>query len=253
MLFDSIVFGPISSRRLGVSLGINLLPVKGKVCSFDCVYCECGFNKDGKEDTKLATRADVKSTLTEFLTSYVKSDKDPLDYITFAGNGEPTIHPDFKGIIEDTVQLRNRFTPNTEIAVLSNAWHLDKKEVISALRMVDKNVLKLDSAIKDTILKINQPVNPKFELASLLERLSLFRGECTIQTLFFKGENIDNTTEEEVNAWISALKIIQPQEVQIYSLDRATPSEGLIKVPKEELKKIADRIKKLGFKAVVTG
>lgn len=253
MLNDSIVFGPIHSRRLGISLGINLLPIKGKVCSFDCIYCECGFNKDSNKDTTLATREQVKVALTEFLLAYMKSDKDPIDYITFAGNGEPTIHPEFKQIIEDTIQLRNSLSPNTEIAVLSNAWHLDKKEVVSALRMVDKNILKLDSAIKDTILKINQPVNPKFELASLLERLSLFSGECTIQTLFLKGDGIDNTTEEEVNAWISALKIIQPREVQIYSLDRATPSEGLVKVPKEALNEIAAKIKKLGFKTVVSG
>lgn len=251
MLFHSTIFGPIHSRRLGVSLGVNLEPDNGKICSFDCVYCECGLNEDGREDTKIPTRAEVKKALENKLVTYIKGNEPTIDNITFAGNGEPTMHPDFNGIIDDTIELRNRYTPETKISVLSNAWHLSRKEVFIALRKVDNNILKLDSAITETVLKINRPVNPNFNLQEHIDNLSKFNGNCTIQTLFLRGNTCDNTTPEEIKAWLDALKIIQPKMVQIYSLDRKTPYDTLQAVPLSELKSIEVKVRKLGLNTLV--
>lgn len=255
ILFDKIVFGPVHSRRLGVSLGVNLLPVDGKVCSFDCIYCECGLNRDGRTGSKLPTRECVKKELEETLLSMAEMGKAP-DVITFAGNGEPTLHPDFEGIIDDTICLRNKFFPKAKIAVLSNATMLHKREVFNALLQVDDAILKLDSISDRRIRQINAPNSPSFCSKELVEQLSRFNGKAIIQTMFLKGnlqgESVDNTTDEEIKGWIDALKVIQPRQVMIYTIDRETPVKNLQKVTKEELEVIAEYARIQGFEVSVS-
>lgn len=220
-LFDKIIFGPVKSRRLGVSLGINLLPTDVKVCSFDCIYCECGWTPKKKlKKAVLPNRTEVREKLELKLNEMLAENLLP-DVITFAGNGEPTLHPEFEGIIDDTIELRNKLTPNARIAVLSNATMLHKKSVINALLKVEDNIQKLDSAFEKTIRVLDCP-NGKFNLENVVEQLVNLNGKVIIQTMFvkgsFKGTEIDNTTEEEVAAWIELLKKIKPAQVMIYTI-----------------------------------
>lgn len=252
MLFNTIIFGPIKSRRLGISLGINLLPQNGKICSFDCIYCECGLNKDGREDTQMPTRQQVKENLEATLKAYKQADGEPIDTFTFAGNGEPTLHPHFAEIVLDVQKLRNSYYPDAKISVLTNAWQLDKPAVLDGLRLVDNAILKLDSAVPQTLLAMNRPVSPTFSMENLVEQLAFFQGRCIIQTMFLRGAGVDNTTPTEIAAWLGALKRIQPSLVQLYSINRKVPIEGLEHVSEEELKTIAAEVKKLGIKTLVT-
>ncbi len=254
MLFNETIFGPIHSRRLGASLGINLLPTTAKICSFDCVYCECGFNFT-HEGARVPTRMEVAELL-EVKLQTLRNNKEPLDVITFAGNGEPTLHPDFNSIIDDTISLRNRYFPNAKVSVLSNSTRISKPEVFEALLKVDNNILKLDSAISATAKLINQPNTPNFSIDETISQLEKFKGQLIIQTLFFSGDyngqHIDNTTENEISAWLAALKRIRPQHVMIYSLDRATPAKNLKKADAETLSAIAKRVEELGIATQVT-
>lgn len=248
MLFHSTIFGPIHSRRLGTSLGVNLEPDNGKICSFDCVYCEAGLNKDGRDDKVIPTRQKVRDDLEEFF----RGNSEPIDSITFAGNGEPTLHPEFAEIIDDTIRLRNRYAPQTQISVLTNAWQIKNPKVAMALRKVDNNILKLDSAIKSSVLAINRPNNPDFDLDAHIRDLAMFSGNCIIQTLFLTGNTVDNTTDAEVSALLKAYAVIQPKSVQIYSLDRKTPFDTLRPVTREFLDGVAAKIRKLGIGVSVT-
>ncbi len=245
-LFDSFVFGPIRSRRLGVSLGINLLPINSKVCSFDCIYCECGWTNK-KEKGRMPSRDEVKKYLDEKLLEMQKKG-DTLDVITFAGNGEATLHPDFSGIIDDTIELRNRYFPSSRIAVLSNSTMLNKHAVINALKKVDQNILKLDSVFDSTIKLLNQP-QVKFSAEELVKNLKSFEGNLIVQTLFlrgvYEGKIVDNTTKEEVDGWVEQIKAIKPKEVMVYTIARDTPATGLEKISLKELKAIAARIEEL--------
>ena len=241
-LFDQIIFGPIISRRLGVSLGVNLLPTDSKVCSFDCIYCECGWTP-GKRAQKaiLPSREVVRQKMEEKLRSMIAGNEFP-DVITFAGNGEPTLHPEFEGIMDDTIELRNQLTPKARIAVLSNATMLHKPAVVRALLKIEDNIQKLDSAFEETIRLIDCPAS-NFRLKAVVENLKSFNGKVIIQTLFLKGkfkdQIIDNTTEEELSEWIKLLQEIGPSQVMIYTIDRDTPATGLEKVKLEELENIA--------------
>ena len=225
VLFHSTVFGPIHSRRLGTSLGINLLPDDGKVCTFDCVYCEAGYNSQGTGTT--------------------------LDVITFSGNGEPTLHPDFPEIVDIVNELRDKYFPAARTSVLTNSTRIFDPKVADALRRVDNNILKLDSAIEPTMRLIDNPVQKEFTVERLVEALAQFAGEGIIQTMFLRGEHngrrIDNTTPEEIDALIEAYLKIRPKEVMIYSLDRSTPEEHLEKVERPELEEIAARIREAGI------
>lgn len=256
ILFNEIVFGPVHSRRMGTSLGINLLPYDGKLCSFDCMYCECGFNKDFRTRTGLPDRKEVKAALEDKL-SFLKSEGSTLDVITFAGNGEPTMHPKFKEIIEDTIELRNQYYPETEISVLSNGMHLKNPGVFEALMKVEKAVLKLDSAFDETVRLIDRPNSPDYSVSRQIELYKKFKGNFILQTMFLKGEFegkfIDNTSEAEVSAWLELLKAIKPKGVMIYTIDRETPAEGLKKAPYELLQKIASRVEELGIRTNVAG
>lgn len=255
ILFDKIVFGPIHSRRLGVSLGMNLLPTDGKLCSFNCIYCECGLNEERRTQSRLATRETVKEALIQKLTTMQAEGVAP-DVITFAGNGEPTMHPAFGEIIEDTIVIRNRFFPQAKIAVLSNSTQLHREDVFQALNKIEDNILKLDSVLDSRIQQLNVPNAPSFTFDKLLKQLCRFDGNLIIQTMFLKGElngeSVDNTTESEIVGWIEALKLIKPKQVMIYTIDRETPVKALRKVTKEALENIADRARKEGFEVSVS-
>lgn len=250
MLFDSIVYGPIHSRRLGVSLGMNLMPTTAKLCTFDCVYCECGWNQPVSHPV-LPTRKQVN----EALTSQLSTLNTPLDVITFSGNGEPTLHPEFLGIIEDTCALRDQYCPNAKISVLSNSTQLGRPEVIEALRLCDNRILKLDSAIDATMQLIDQPVNPNLTVEQIAQWLSLFEGDFTLQTCFLRGEYhgqiIDNTTPAELSAWYAMIKRLHPKQVMIYVIDRATPLQTLSKVPASEMEAIAEPLRQQGIDVIV--
>ncbi|HOV71163.1 MAG TPA: radical SAM protein [Dysgonamonadaceae bacterium] len=256
ILFHEIVYGPVHSRRLGISLGINLLPYDGKLCSFDCIYCECGFNKDFRTHTRLPERENVKAALENKLQS-LREENVKLDVITFAGNGEPTLHPEFAEIIEDTLFLRNLYYPTVKISVLSNGMHLTKRKVFEALNKVDEPILKLDSAFDETVRLIDRPNSPQYRVSKQVELYKKFNGNFILQTMFLRGEfegnKIDNTTEKEVSAWLELVREMNPREVMIYTIDRQTPTKQLKKVPLEDLKKIAERVKQLGIKTNVAG
>ncbi len=256
-LFDQTIFGPINSRRLGISLGINLLPNDSKLCSFDCIYCECGWNPEkGTVKALLPARIEVKRMLRERLTE-MKNKGELPDVITFAGNGEPTMHPDFATIIGDTLLIRNDLCPGARIAVLSNSTMLHKPKVVDALKKIDDVILKLDSGFIETIRLLDQPVG-RFDLQSVVNNIKQFDGQLIIQTMFirgnFKGAEIDNTTERELKAWIEVLQQIRPRLVMIYTIARDTPANDLQKVSTEELEMIAAWvIKETGLEVQVSG
>ena len=252
MLFDSIVYGPIRSRRLGVSLGMNLMPTTAKLCTFDCVYCECGWNQPVSHRV-LPTREQVRKALASHLIALSPNN---LDVITFSGNGEPTLHPEFSGIIQDTCALRDQYCPQAKISVLSNSTQLGRPDVVEALRMCDNRILKLDSAIDATMRLIDKPVNPNLTVEQIAEWLSLFDGDFTLQTCFLRGEYmgqiIDNTTSEERNAWYAMVDRLHPKQVMIYVIDRATPLQTLSKVPKAEMEAIAAPLRAKGIDVIVS-
>jgi wyosine [tRNA(Phe)-imidazoG37] synthetase (radical SAM superfamily) len=256
-LFDEIIFGPVKSRRLGVSLGINLLPTKRKICNFNCIYCECGWTGDiEKAVSHLPKRKEVYEALDLKLSEMKVKNQSP-DVITYAGNGEPTLHPDFPGIIDDSIILRDKYFPEAKIAVLSNSTTISDPLVKAALLKVDKNILKLDSAIDSTVMIHNQP-RVKIYVKELINNLAGFKGKLTIQTLFLRGKYngiiIDNTTPVEIDAWLKAIEKIKPSEVMIYTISRDTPEGGqLKKVPVKELREIADLVEKMGIKTQVSG
>ena len=251
MLFDSIVYGPIRSRRLGVSLGVNLMPTDAKLCSFDCVYCECGWNQPVLHP-QLPTRQQVRDSLNTKLSTLNTN----LDVITFSGNGEPTMHPDFLGIIQDTCALRDQYCPNAKVSVLSNSTQLGRVEVVQALKLCDNRILKLDSAIDATMCLIDKPVNPHLTVAQVMEWLQQFDGDFTLQTCFLRGDYhgqvIDNTTSEELAAWYQAVEILHPKQVMIYVIDRATPLQTLEKIPAEQMQAIAKPLLDKGIEVIIS-
>lgn len=255
LLFDKIIYGPVHSRRLGVSLGVNLFPADGKLCTFNCVYCECGFNEDRRPHQKMPHREEVREQLTKKLDAMRAEGLVP-DVITFAGNGEPTIHPDFAGIIDDTIAIRNQHCPSAKIAVLSNSTMLDREDVFQALCKIEDNIMKLDSVLDTRIRQIDNPNQPGFCFEKLLKNLCRFEGKLIIQTMFLRGErdgiSLDNTTEEEIAGWIDALKQIRPRQVMIYTIDRETPLKSLRKVSPEDLDAIAERARREGFDVTVS-
>lgn len=255
VLFHETIFGPIHSRRLGTSLGVNLTPTDGKICSFDCLYCEAGFNAQGPGTTGMPTRAQVRERL-EARLRQMREEGAPLDVITFSGNGEPTLHPDFEGVIDDTIMLRDKYYPGVKISVLSNSTRITDPAVARALRRVDNNILKLDSAITPTMRMIDRPNSPAFTSESVISQLEAFAGDAIIQTMMLRGSHdgkpVDNTTPEEIDALIRAYRAIRPRQVMLYSIDRRTPEQALVKVPREELEQIAAKIRAEGIDVTVS-
>ena len=251
IIFPSPIFGPIKSRRLGISLGINLLPDDGKVCTFDCLYCECGFNAMHRSKKSLPTREEVAKALENKLKEMKNNGEQP-DVLTFAGNGEPTVHPDFDKIIDDTILIRNKYCPNAKISVLTNSTLITRPKVFEALKKVDNNILKLDTVDYNYISFLDRPTG-KYDLEEIIERMKAFNGKAIIQTMFLKGIvsgiDIDNTGDKYVQPWIETVKRIAPREVMIYTIDRETPQAGLQKATREELDHIVSLLEKEGIKA----
>ena len=252
VIYPSPIFGPIHSRRLGVSLGINLLPADGKVCTFDCIYCECGYNKDRRAKQKFPTREEVKSALENRLIDMKKNGPFP-DVLTFAGNGEPTAHPHFAEIIDDTLALRDQYFPNAKVSVLSNSTFIGKPAVFDALKKVDNNILKLDTVDVDYINRVDRPTGT-YHLDEIIERLKAFQGDVIIQTMFMKGKtddgiDVDNTSDRYVLPWIEVVEQIAPSAVMIYTIDRETPDAALLKATHEELDRIVALLRQKGISA----
>ena len=254
IVFPSPVFGPVRSRRLGVSLGINLMPADGKLCTFDCIYCECGFNADHRPHRPRPTRREVAEALERQLQK-MADEGTPPDVLTFAGNGEPTAHPEFADIVHDTLALRDRYFPQAQVSVLSNSTMLHRPEVVAALRKVDNNILKLDTVSDDYVRRVDRPAAAAFSAAKVVDALAAFAGHVVVQTLFMGGEHdgrsVDNTGEEYVGPWIEALRRIGPQKVMVYTIDRETPAPHLRKASPETLDAIAERVREAGFEVEV--
>ncbi|PKP29786.1 MAG: radical SAM protein [Bacteroidetes bacterium HGW-Bacteroidetes-16] len=255
ILFDELIFGPVHSRRLGISLGINLLPTNNKFCNFNCIYCECGWTNNKATKLVLPKRTDFKRLLSEKLQALQHTPNEP-DAITFAGNGEPTTHPEFAGIIDDTLEARDLYAPKAAVTVLSNASMLHKKKIRDALVKVDKNIQKLDAGTQLTFERLNQPLG-SLTLEKIINNLLLIKDNLIIQTLFVRGKYngyfIDNTTPEEISAWLELIKKIQPAAVMLYSIDRETPVKSLEKISGQELENIAKMVEELGIHTEVFG
>lgn len=251
VIYPSPVFGPVHSRRLGVSLGINLMPADGKVCTFDCIYCECGYNADHRPKQRRPNRVEVSAALEAKLKEMQAEGRLP-DVLTFAGNGEPTAHPHFAEIIADTISLRDRYCPAAKVSVLSNATMAGRPEVHAALERVDNNILKLDTVDADYISKVNRPTcGTGYDVAEVVETIRSFGGQAIVQTMFMRGtmdgDSVDNTGEEYVAPWLDAIKYIAPRQVMIYTIDRETPDHDLLKASPETLNSIRDRVEALGI------
>ena len=254
IIYPSPIFGPVHSRRLGISLGINLMPADGKVCTFNCIYCECGLNQDHRPSLPRPTREQVAERLEEKLQAMAAEGQLP-DVLTFAGNGEPTCHPHFAEIIADTIRLRNQYCPQAKVSVLSNATMIHRQSVHDALMLVDNNIQKLDTVDPLYINKVDCPTGA-YDVNAIIEGMKAFNGHIIIQTMFMRGaipllqegsgevisESVDNTGDAYVTPWLEAVKAIAPQQVMIYTIDRETPTQGLLKATHEQLDQIRDRV-----------
>lgn len=251
VIYPGPVFGPVKSRRLGKSLGVNLLPVDGKLCSFDCIYCECGLNEEHRPKLKMPSREAVREALEKRLAAMREADDLP-EAITYSGNGEPTSHPDFLEIVKDTRALRDRYCPQAKVCLLTNATHLNRDDVFEAVKLIDRPCLKLDTVDADYIRFVDRP-NCPYDVKAVVERMKAFEGKCIVQTMFMQGEfagrSVDNTTDDYVEPWLAALREIRPEGVDIYTLARDTPVAGLKKISSETLAAIAERVTALGISA----
>lgn len=254
IIYPAPIFGPVHSRRLGVSLGINLMPADGKVCTFDCVYCECGFNADFRPRQRRPTREEVREALEARLQDMQANGPAP-DVLTFAGNGEPTAHPHFSEIIDDTLALRDRYFPKAKVSVLSNSTMLFRPEVVEALKRIDNNILKLDTVDPEYIRRVDRPTGA-YDVNEIISRMKAFEGQLIIQTMFMKGTHdglsVDNTTDRYVLPWLDAVRDIAPRQVMIYTIDRETPDRNLEKATPEELDRIAALVREAGMEVSVS-
>ena len=251
MIREEVVFGPIHSRRLGSSLGINLLPEKGKICTFDCIYCECGWNKDGRNDTQLPSAEKVRNAL-EIKLQQCKAEDVAIDSITFSGDGEPTINPEFPQIIDDTIRLRNQYYPQSKITVLSNATMVHKPEVFNALRKVDNPTMKIDAPTNELIEKINHPA-PGYDIHRVVEALKQFEGNFILQTMFLKSKDFDSSSPEVLDGWMGIVRLLKPREVMVYTIDRPTPEVGLQKFTVDEMRALVQPLINEGFLIQIKG
>ena len=247
--FDDIVFGPIKSRRLGASLGVNILPSKGKLCNFDCIYCECGWNKDGISDKRFPTAAEVRLALEEKMIN-LHSDGVAVDSITFSGNGEPTLNPDFSAIVDSTLQLRDKYYPSAKVSVLSNATMLGRRDVYDSLKKIDNPILKIDAASDMLISKINRPQGV-YELAKVVDAMKQFDGNFVLQTMFLRSPDFDLT--ETLEQWRELVRLIKPREIMVYTIDRETPDKSLGKYTVEEMTEFVAPLLDEGFVIQVRG
>ena len=248
---EELVFGPIHSRRLGSSLGINLLPTKGKLCNFDCVYCECGWNKDGKEDRRLPTAEELRDMLESKLMECQKHGV-PIDSITFSGDGEPTLNPDFPRIIEITIGLRNKYFPSAKVSVLSNATRIFREEVFEALKKVDNPILKIDAPTDELAGLINQPLG-EYHVEDIVAELERFNGDFVLQTMFLKSPSFDSSSPEVLEGWMNIVRKLKPREVMVYTLDREAPAGNLEKFSVDEMRELVSPLIDEGFTVQIRG
>mgnify|MGYP003297940583 FL=1 len=249
--FDDIVFGPIFSRRLGSSLGVNLLPSKGKLCNFDCVYCECGWNKDGIAERVFPRLEEVKAALEEKM-SKAASEGVPVDSITFSGNGEPTMNPDFPEIVDVTLELRDRFFPDAKVSVLSNATLIGRPAVAEALMKVDNPILKIDASSDSLIAQINKPVG-RYRLDEVVEAMMKFEGRFVLQTMFLKSPDFDTAEPDALDKWMEIVRKVKPREIMVYTIDRETPDKSLAKYTVEEMTAFVQPLIDEGFRIQIRG
>lgn len=251
MLREETVFGPIKSRRLGSSLGINLLPEKGKICNFDCIYCECGWNADGCDDTVLPTAQKVRTDLEAKLRE-VKASATPVDSITFSGDGEPTLNPEFAQIIDDTLRLRDAFYPEAKVSVLSNATRVHLPEVFEALRRVDNPIMKIDAPTNALAALINHPA-PGYDVARVVEALERFEGDFVLQTCMLRSADFDSASPEVIGPMLDIARRLRPREWMVYTIDRPTPMQGLVKFSPEEMRRLVQPVIDEGMKVQIKG
>ncbi len=249
--FDDIVFGPIFSRRLGSSLGVNLLPSKGKLCNFDCVYCECGWNRDGMGDRIFPKFEDIEAALEEKM-SRLAAEGTPVDSITFSGNGEPTIHPDFPKVIDVTLKCRDKYFPNAKVSVLSNATMIGRPAVAEALMKIDNPILKIDASTDELIMKINKPVG-HYRLDEVVEAMMRFDGNFVLQTMFLRSPEFDTASPEAIEDWMNIVRKVRPREIMVYTIDRETPDKSLAKYTVDEMTAFVQPLIDEGFKIQVRG
>lgn len=246
MLREEVVFGPIKSRRLGWSLGINLLPTKGKICNFDCIYCECGWNADGRDDTKLPSAAEVRSALEAKLAD-ILLEGTRVDSITFSGDGEPTLNPDFARIIDDTIALRDIYCPQAKVSVLTNATKLLSDTVFGALRKVDAPILKLDAPTDERARKINGAL-PSFKVDDVVKGMKRFEGDFILQTMFLKSDDFDSLEPQMLAKWMDIVREIRPRLIMAYTIARQTPQSGLSAYSAAQIREALKPLEDEGFK-----
>ena len=253
MIREETVFGPIFSRRLGTSLGINLLPQKGKICNFDCIYCECGWNKDGRNDTVLPTAAKVRADL-ENMLEHLRRQEVKVDSITFSGDGEPTLNPEFPQIIDDTLALRDQLAPTAKVSVLSNATRVHLPQIFNALCKVDNPIMKIDAPTNELIARINKPA-PGYDIARVVEALKQFKGNFILQTCMLRSKeyDFDSSRPEVLDGWMEIVRQLRPREIMVYTIDRPTPAKGLEKFTVEEMTALVQPLIDEGFKLQIKG
>lgn len=251
MIREETVFGPIFSRRLGSSLGINLLPEKGKICNFDCIYCECGWNKDGRNDTVLPTAEKVRNDLERMLVKLV-AEGTPVDSITFSGDGEPTLNPDFVQIIDDTLRLRDKYYPKAKVSVLSNATRVHMPSVFAALRKVDNPIMKIDAPTNELVERINKPA-PGYDVKRVVEALKAFEGDFVLQTCMLRSDNFDSSRPEVIDGLLDIVRLLRPREWMAYTIDRPTPMQGLQKFTPDEMRALVQPLIDEGFCIQIKG
>ena len=249
--FDDIVFGPIFSRRLGTSLGLNILPPQGKLCNFDCVYCECGWNKDGKSAGEFPRLVQVAEALEKRLKELAEEGVS-VDSITFSGNGEPTMNPDFAPIVDAVLELRGKYCPNAKVSVLSNATLAWRDDVCQALAKVDNPILKLDAGTTDAALAVNKPVGA-YSVERVVESLRRFKGNFVLQTMFVRSEEFDTTAPDVLGRWVEIVRELAPREIMIYTIDRETPDKTLQKYTVEEMASFVQPLREDGFEIQIRG
>jgi wyosine [tRNA(Phe)-imidazoG37] synthetase (radical SAM superfamily) len=235
-LKEGIIYGPVNSRRLGRSVGINLLPVRGKVCSFDCIYCQYGHTRVKTLDPGPEGFPTFGEVILAAETA-LKSAPD-FDSFTFSGNGEPTLHPQWPEIVEAVRQLRDRHRPGVRLSLLSNSSTAVRPQVQATLLRLDAPIMKLDAGDDVTLAAINRPVNG-IRVKSILDGLAGVPG-LIIQSVMLEGV-VTNSAGNAFENWLGALAMLRPLQVQVYSTDRPVPVAGVERVRPERLQEIAAR------------
>jgi wyosine [tRNA(Phe)-imidazoG37] synthetase (radical SAM superfamily) len=230
-----VIYGPVSSRRLGRSLGINLLPPGRKLCTFDCAYCQYG-SADAVSANQEHQGFPSVGTVLRKVAEAVRRQRAPLDYLTFSGNGEPTLHPDFPEIVSGLLRLRDEMCPQARLAILSNSSRMHRPEIRQAVERLDDPIMKLDAGDPQTLSLLSRP-SAAVTFEKLVEGLAGMP-RLIIQTMIIAGE-VQNVEGEAHEAWLAAVARLSPEMVQLYSAERPVAESGVRRVPKERLEELA--------------